>query len=154
MVSEPSFLSNSWLFKDTILQKQPLVQEWPIMLSCLVDAMSFGKNNHISACQNVSNFFTLYQSCHTITFLFGYMIFVVSDLVTTLHTTQVLDFWMPSLRGKQTLWFDIGVAFFYILKIIFLLFTINKPSILSEYHYIFCSPLYSMARHVLWRQSS
>lgn len=154
MVAQPSFMSNSWLFKKTILQKQPLVQEWPIMLSCLVDAICFRKNNHISAHQNASSFLTLHQSCNMITYPFGYLIFVVSDLVTTLHTTQVLDFWMPSLWGKQTVWFDIGAASFYIVRIIFLSFTINKLSILLEQHSTFCSPLCSMAHHAVWRQSS
>lgn len=83
-------MSNSGLFKDTIMQKQPLAQEWPIMLNCIVDAMSFGKNNHISAHQNASSFLTLHQSCNMITFPFSYSIFVVSNLVTTLHTAQVL----------------------------------------------------------------
>ena len=74
------------------MQKQPLVQERQIMLICLIDTTSSGKNNTISAHKNASSFLTLHQSCNMITFPFGYSTFVVSDLVTTLHTTLAVAF--------------------------------------------------------------
>lgn len=143
-------MSNSWLFKDTIMQKQPSIQEWPVMLNYIVDAMSFGKNNYISVHQNASSFLNtsavLQYDC------IPFLLFNLCSFKPSYNSAYCSSScFMNSLWGKQTLWFDIGATFLYILSIIFLSFTINKPSVVSEYYSIFCCPLCSIAHHVFWK---